>query len=91
MLSHQETNEATLISRCALPWLQELQRCESERRGREKERTECSLRIKELEHKIAKFIKDSREATQKVCVWEGGRGGRERGRSIRSNQTKDAV
>ena len=56
------------LSQCALPRPQELQRCDSERRGKEKERTECSLQIKELEHKIAKFLKDSRDATNKVCV-----------------------
>ena len=30
---------------------------------------ECSLKVKELDHKIAKFLKDSRDAAQRVSVF----------------------
>jgi len=30
---------------------------------------ECSLKVKELDHKIAKFHKDSRDAAQRVSVF----------------------
>ena len=30
---------------------------------------ECSLKVKELEHKIAKFHKDSRDAAHRVSVF----------------------
>ena len=45
---------------------QELQKCEQEKRAHDKEKIECSLKVKELEHKIAKFHKDSRDAAQRV-------------------------
>ena len=44
----------------------ELQKFEQERRSHEKEKVDASLKIKELEHKIAKFHKDSKDAAQKV-------------------------
>lgn len=44
----------------------ELQKREAERKALEKEKVEGALRVKEVEHKIAKFHKDSREATQRV-------------------------
>ena len=44
----------------------ELQKFEQERRSHEKEKADASLKIKELEHKIAKFHKDSKDAAQKV-------------------------
>ena len=44
----------------------ELQKFEQERRSHEKEKVDASLKIKELEHKIAKFHKDSRDAAQRV-------------------------
>ena len=53
--------------------MQEHQKYVSDRRNLEKEKAECMLRMKELEHKIAKFNKDTREAAQKV-IFLGGRG-----------------
>ena len=47
----------------------ELQKREAERKALEKEKVEGALRVKEVEHKIAKFHKDSREATQRVSQW----------------------
>lgn len=44
----------------------ELQKFEQERRSHEKEKVDASLKIKELEHKIAKFHKDSKDAAHKV-------------------------
>ena len=44
----------------------EIQKYEQERRKQEKEKVECGLKMKELEHKIGKFNKDSREAGQRV-------------------------
>ncbi len=55
-----ETNHTYILS------LQELQKFEANRRAREKERAECSLRLKEQEHRITKFTKDSRDAAHKV-------------------------
>ena len=46
----------------------ELQKFEQERRSHEKEKVNASLKIKELEHKIAKFHKDSKDAAQKVRI-----------------------
>ena len=46
----------------------ELQKFEQERRNHEKEKVDASLKIKELEHKIAKFHKDSRDAAQRVNI-----------------------
>ena len=43
-----------------------MQKHEAERRKHEKEKAECHLKTKELEHKIAKFHKDGREAAQRV-------------------------
>lgn len=44
----------------------ELQKYEQQKRAHEKEKVDCSLKMKELEHKIAKFHKDSRDAAQRV-------------------------
>lgn len=46
----------------------ELQKCEQERKRKEKEKVECSLQIKEVDHNITRFHKDSRDAAQKVRV-----------------------
>lgn len=46
----------------------EIQKYEQERHKREKEKVECGLKMKELEHKISKFNKDSRDAGQRVSV-----------------------
>lgn len=48
----------------------ELQRYEAERREHEKEKAEHLLATKELEHKVAKFHKDSREASAMVSTQE---------------------
>ena len=48
----------------------ELQRYEAERREHEKEKAEHLLATKELEHKVAKFHKDSREASATVSTLE---------------------
>ena len=50
----------------------ELQKFEQERRSHEKKKVDASLKIKELEHKIAKFHKDSKDAAQKVWVARHG-------------------
>ena len=49
-----------------LPLLQELQKLEAQWRDQDKGKASHALQIKELEHKIAKFQKDSREAAQRV-------------------------
>ena len=46
----------------------ELQRCDSERREREKEKAGQMLAVKEVEHRLAKFQKNSRDAAAKVCL-----------------------
>ena len=44
----------------------ELQRYDAERRGREKEKAGHVLAAKEVEHRVTKFQKHSREAAAKV-------------------------
>ena len=44
----------------------ELQRYEAERHDHEKEKAEHLLAMKEVEHRVTKFHKDSREAAAKV-------------------------
>ena len=44
----------------------EMQRHEARRRELEKEKAESLLGMKEVEHRVAKFHKDSREAAAKV-------------------------
>ena len=44
----------------------ELQRCEAERREQEREKAGQLLAVKEVEHRVAKFQKHSREAASKV-------------------------
>lgn len=47
----------------------ELQKYEQQRRSHEKEKVDSSLKVKELEHKIAKFHKDSRDAAHRVRLY----------------------
>ena len=55
---------------CACVLLQELHECEAECARTEKERSASGLKLKEADHKIARFHKDSREATHRVCsLW----------------------
>jgi len=44
----------------------ELQKCEQERKKHEKEKVEHALKIKDLQHYIEKFHKDSRDAGHMV-------------------------
>lgn len=40
---------------------------ESEKKDLNRESNECGLKIQELEHKITKFQKDSKDASKYVC------------------------